>query len=254
MYLKTQGLVIRQTNYKEADKILTVLTKEHGKITVKATACRRKNSKLMGTAQFLVYSDMTLFEKNEKYTLKEAMTSEQFLGLREEVTLVSLASYFAEVMESVAQEGIAQPELLSLILNSMYALEQLKKPERQVKAGFEVSLMCHLGYEPQLEHCAICHEEMPSEPCLHLREGVMHCAACRADMGVGISMPMTANVLQALRYIAWGDAKKLFSFRLSDTDMEQLGHISEAFLMTQLERGFRTLDFYKQMTFATQKL
>ncbi|MDF2838868.1 MAG: repair protein RecO, partial [Evtepia sp.] len=72
MYLKTQGLVLRETNYKEADKLLTVLTRDYGKRTVKARACRRKTSKLTGSAQLLVYSELTLFEHRERYTLHEA--------------------------------------------------------------------------------------------------------------------------------------------------------------------------------------
>ena len=57
MYLTTQGIVLRETNYKEADKILTVLTQDFGKCTLKARACRRKNSKLTAASQLLVCSD-----------------------------------------------------------------------------------------------------------------------------------------------------------------------------------------------------
>ena len=62
MHIVTQGLVLRETNYKETDKILTVLTREGGKRTVKARGCRRRNSPLAASAQLLVWSDMTLFE------------------------------------------------------------------------------------------------------------------------------------------------------------------------------------------------
>ena len=59
MHINTQGLVLREVNYKEADKILTVLTAEGGKRTVKARGCRRKGSRLAACAQLLVYSEMT---------------------------------------------------------------------------------------------------------------------------------------------------------------------------------------------------
>ena len=62
MHISTQGLVLREVNYKESDKLLTVLTAEGGKRTVKARGCRRKGSPLAAAAQLLVYSDMTLFE------------------------------------------------------------------------------------------------------------------------------------------------------------------------------------------------
>ena len=248
MYITTQGLILRETNYKEADKILTVLTRDFGKRTVKARGCRRKTSKLTAGTQLLVYSDMTLYERQERYLLHEVAVLEQFLGLRRDIELLALASYFAEVLESVAQEGVPHPELLSLILNAMYALDTLKKPPLQVKAVFELSLMCLTGYEPRLDACAVCGEAEPTEPRLNLREGVLHCAACREQVGGGVSLPLTPAVLAALRHVAWGEARRVFSFALSPAGMLQFSDVTEAFLLTQLERGFRTLDYYKQLT------
>ena len=69
MHISTQGLVLREVNYKESDKLLTVLTAEGGKRTVKARGCRRKGSPLAAAAQLLVYSDMTLFEYRDYFTL-----------------------------------------------------------------------------------------------------------------------------------------------------------------------------------------
>ena len=117
MHINAKGLVLRAVDYKETDKILTVLTDEGGKRTVKARGCRRRGSRLAAAAQLLVYSDMTLFEYRDYYTLNEAETLEQFLGVRTDVALLSLGSYFAEVMEAVAEEGRGEPALLSLILN-----------------------------------------------------------------------------------------------------------------------------------------
>ncbi len=247
MYLKTQGIVLRETNYKEADKILTVLTRDLGKRTIKASACRRKTSKLMGAAQLLVYSDMTLFERQERYSLKEALPQQSFWGLREDITLLSLASYFAETTEAAAQEGMPHPELLSLLLNALYALDTLKKDPTLVKAAFELSLLCHSGYEPQLYACSVCGTELPETPRLHLRAGVLHCADCRGELEPGISMPMNQAVLSVLRHIVYGDGKRLFSVLLDAGSLALLSDLCEAFFLTQFERGFRTLDFYKQL-------
>lgn len=145
MRLTTQGIVLRETNYKEADKILTVLTRDLGKRTVKARGCRRKNSKLTAASQLLVYSEMTLYERGEFITLNEADPLEQFWSVRQDLEDLALASYFAEVTEATAQEGEAVPELLSLLLNSLYALDTLKKPRALVKAAFELKLLCLTG-------------------------------------------------------------------------------------------------------------
>ena len=60
-------------------------------------------------------------------------------------------------------------------------------------------------------------------------------------------MPVTVSVLEAMRYICYCDPKKLFSFHVGEKTLEQLADISEAYLTTQLERGFSTLDFYKSL-------
>ena len=246
MHTVTRGLVLREVNYKESDKILTVLAEGEGKLTLKAQGCRRKNSPLAAGSQLMVYSDMTLYEYQGRLALKEANTQNEFRGVREDLTKLALGSYFAEVCEAVAEEGVETPGLLSLVLNSLYALDKLGKPETLVKAAFEMKLCCLIGYEPLLEGCAVCGTETPAEPQLNLSEGVLHCKACRRELGEdSISLPLDCSTLAALRYIVHGDPKRLFSFQLAPESLESLGGVCESFLLTQLERGFRTLDFYK---------
>ena len=246
MRLTTQGIVLRETNYKEADKILTVLTRDWGKRTVKARGCRRKNSKLTAASQLLVYSELTLSERGEFTTLTEADPLEQFWSVRQDLETLALASYFAEVAEASAQEGETCPELLSLLLNCLYALDTLKKPRALVKAVFELRLLCLTGYEPLLDACAVCGAPEPLRARLHLSQGVLCCAACRAEAGEGAAIPLEGGALAAMRHIVYGDPKRLFSFRLEGAGLSCLSHVCQRFLTTQLDRGFRTLDFYQQ--------
>lgn len=247
MRLTTQGIVLREVNYREADKILTVLTRDYGKRTVKAPGCRRKNSKLTAGSQLLVYSEMTLQERGEFTTLSEADPQSQFWSVRQDLEKLALASYFAEATESASQEGEECAELLSLLLNSLYALDKLDKPPELVKAAFELKLLALTGYEPLLDGCAVCGVPEPADARLNLSQGILHCARCRAQVGGGVSMPLSPAALAAARHIVGGNPKKLFSFSLAPESMELLGDAAEAFLMTQHERGFRTLDYLKQI-------
>lgn len=248
MHMVTKGLILREVNYKESDKILTVLAEGQGKRTVKAQGCRRKNSPLAASAQLLVYSDMTLYDYQERWALKEAATLEEFRGLREDLEKLALGTYFAEAAEAVSEEGVETPGLLSLLLNSLYALDKLQKPLAVVKAAFEVKLCCLTGYEPLIDGCAVCGSENPERPRLNLSEGVLHCEKCRGELeDTGISMPLDEGSLAAMRYIAYGDPRRLFSFRIPEKSLELLSGAAESFLLTQLERGFRTLDFYKEL-------
>lgn len=247
MLLTTQGIVLRETNYKEADKILTILTRDYGKRTVKARGCRRRTSKLTAASQLLVYSDLTLYQRGDFLTLNEGETRNQFWAVRQDIELLALASYFAEIIEATVQEEEPAEDLLSLLLNSLYALDTLKKPKELVKAAFELRLLCLTGYEPLLDACAVCGLPQPEAPRLNLFQGVLHCAKCRGQVGEGVSMPLTPAALAAARHIVLGNPKKLFSFSIHPESMGQLGEMTEAFLMTQQERGFRTLDYYKQL-------
>lgn len=251
MHMTTQGVVLREVNYKEADKILTVLTAEAGRQTVSARGCRRKGSPIAAAAQLLVYSELTLYQYQGRWGLKEAALLRQFRAAREDLFKLALASYFAELTELLTEEDVPAPEVLSLLLNSLHVLDTSDCPLKQVKAVFELKLMCLAGYEPLLDACAVC-GRAPEEARLHLREGVLHCAACRGGVGEGISMPLTPGVLSALRHVVYGDPKRLFSFQLPPEGRQQMADVCEAFVLTQLERGFRTLDFYRQLTAAQE--
>ena len=245
MHLDVSALVVRTVDYKETDRILTLLTDQNGLMTVKAQGCRRKNSPLAAPSQLLVYSEMTWFDYQDRWSLKEAATLHEFRGVREDLDKLALGSYFAEVAEAVAEEGVETPGLLSLTLNSLYAMDKLRLPLEQIKAAFEIKLCCLAGYEPLLDACAVCGVE-PTQPRLNLSEGVLHCRSCRRELGdAGISMPLDAPSLAALRYIAYGDPKRLCSFQIPDKSLSLLAGAAESFLLTQLERGFHTLDFYK---------
>ena len=108
MHIVTRGLVLREVAYKEADKILTVLTEEGGKRTVKARGCRRKGSRLAAAAQLLVWSEMTLFAYRDHLTMNEAAPLEQFWGVREDIEKLALkyapVGSIAEKKESQEKE------------------------------------------------------------------------------------------------------------------------------------------------------
>lgn len=251
MHLTTRALVLREVNYKESDKILTVLTEAEGKLTLSARGCRKKGSPIAAASQLLVWSELTLYEYQGRWAIKEASTERQFDGVRSDLDKLALASYFAEVTEALTEEGQPEQGLLSLTLNSLHALDKLKLPLRQIKTAFEWKAMALAGYEPMADGCAVCGREPPEDPRIHLGEGVVHCAACRGEVGDGIAMPISPAALAALRHIVWGDPKRLFSFRVDESSLKQLGDASEAYLMTRLERGFKTLDFYKSLTLET---
>ena len=238
----TTGLVLRQTVTKETDLILTVLTPDLGRISVIAKGARSKKSKFSAACQLLTYSEMTLTARGEWYYLNEASTVELFDGVRQDIVLLSLGSYFAELTETVCAPEAAS-ELLRLLLNALYALSALRKEPAVVKPAFTFRLMALSGFEPYCETCAVC-GKAPEKPALDVVQGVVHCAECKTG---GLSLPLTESAWEALRYILNCEDKKLYQFAAAPRDLKLLDHAAEAFAAAQLERSFRTLDYYKSM-------
>ena len=158
--------------------------------------------------------------------------------------LICLGTYFAQVAEVISQEDLPNPELQALLLNSLFALAKLDLPEAQVKAAFELRAACLAGYTPDLTGCHVCGNPNPDR--FDLSAGQLVCSKCPGGAG-GIRMPVNPGILQAMQYICMCDSKKLFAFSLGEENMASLASITEAYLSTQLERGFSTLDFYNTL-------
>lgn len=245
MYVTTQALVLRVSDYNEHDALLTLLTRDYGRLTVKARGLRRKNSPLSAPCQLLAYGEFTLFEYRGMYTINEAQSIELFHALRKDLIKLSLGTYFAQVAELISQEDIPSPELLSLVLNCLYAMSKLDENTSKVKAVFELRCACLAGYFPDLSGCHVCGNAQPDR--MDMAAGVLECSGCRIFDSSGLRMPVTPSVLACMRYIACCDSKKLFQFEASGETMERLAQITETYLTTQLERGFSALDFYKSL-------
>ena len=225
MYVNTTGIVLREVQYKDHSKILTVLTSSEGKLTVSAHGAHRKNSKLGAVTGLLVFSEMTLIRKKDRWTMTEARSVEQFVGLRDDLHLLALGTYIAELTEAVADEDSPSADLLPLCLNALYALsEKLKTPEF-VKPVFELRLMGISGFEPVLSSKSGTNSGSPEDGVIKL----------------------SAGALNAAKYILNCDAKKLFSFTLSDEALRELSKATERYLLEHLDRTFKTLDYYNRL-------
>ena len=246
MYLTIQAIVLRVTDYNDRDALLTVLSRNHGKLTIKARGLRRKNSPLIAPCQLLAFAEFTLFEYKGQYTINEAHSLELFTALRRDLTKLSLGTYFAQVCDVISMEDLPNPELQSLLLNSLYGLSKLNLPEIFVKSVFEMRAACLAGYTPDLFGCHICGSQNPDR--FDLSAGQLSCRGC-ASGEHGIRMPVTAGMLEAMRYVCLCDPKRLFSFQIGEQTLEQLSSLTESYLQTQLERGFSALDFYKSLLY-----
>lgn len=246
MFKTTRGLILREVKYKDGDKILTVLTETDGKLTVSARGVYKKNSKLTAATQLFTFSELTLFCNKERWSLNEAFIIEPFLGLRNDILALSVASYVAELLEAVADADDPNTAILHLGLNALFALSHNLYPPMHIKACFELRLMCLAGYMPSLEHCAVCGTPEMTEARFHTTEGNLTCSHC-VPAGRGGTVSLCQHGRKAMQFVLKAPSKKIFSFSLPPESEEKFQNACEAFVLTQLERSFRTLHYINML-------
>ena len=240
-----KGIVLRANESKESDRILTVLTAEMGKISVVAKGARSRRSKVSAVTQLLTYSELVLSESHGWQYLTEGSTIELFDGVRGDIELLSLASYFAEIVEWVASDDSESALLLPHLLNALYALGTLHRPQPLVKAAFEMKLMALIGFEPLFDGCAACGETEIAQPVFDLQGGTLLCHSCA---GMSRTLPLTSGAVAAIRHVLYGDPRRLYSFALEEADQRCFTRVAEGYTRAMLDRDFRTLDFYKSLS------
>lgn len=244
VYEVIHGLVLRETEFREADKVLAVLTAEKGKVSVIARGVLRKGSRMSASAQLFAYSEMTVYESGGYYILTDASTEATFSGLRVHISVLALATYFADLTETVLGEGEETGELLSHMLNALYALSELRKPPELVKAAFEMRLMALTGFAPLLDGCMYCGAETEDGAFFDVHGGGLLCRACAEGRG---GIPLSRASIAALRWSVTAPAKRLYAFSLSPAARRETAYAAEKYTLTQVDKGYAALEFYKNM-------
>ena len=244
MYLTENALILREVRFRESDRILTALTADLGKVTLAAHGALSKKSRIAAATQQLTYAELTLFAKDGRYSVREAVTREAFAGLRSELERFALGTYLAECLELFASEGQPEPDLLKLGLNRLYAVSEGIGGLKKVKAAFELRLAGLEGYAPATDSCAVCGRADIQEPVFLPDEGMTVCRKCRKDRR---SLPLSDAALIAMRHILNAAPKKMLSFSLEDADLDLLAKVSENWLLHCTGREISSLQYYRNL-------
>lgn len=247
MQTATDGLVLKEQAVGENDRLITVLTRTDGLVRAFARGARNFKNRSASATQMLSYSDFVIFRGRESNVIDSAESRKVFFGLRGDLTKLTLAQYFAELALAVAPEDDDASSYLRLLLNALHFLEEGKRPPRILKAAVEMRLMAFSGYMPNLIGCSVCGQYESKTVFFRLRDGEIVCDRCyRADGSPTVALE--PGVLAALRHTIYAPFEKVFSFELSPSGEKQLETASELYVRTQLERDFKTLEFYRRIS------
>lgn len=242
-----KALVLREATYKDNDKILTLLTTDGTLLSVKARGVKKLTSRIRAACQILAFSEFTISEARGFFTVKEATPIEMFLAMRSDIERLSLAMYFAQIGEVAAQEDAPSSELLRLLLSALQAIAKGRE-QAIVKPAFELRLMALGGYAPDVSACAVCGNETPNR--FNVTQARVQCAGCDKN-AEELCLPISVGTLDAMRYVLEAPPERVFAFSLGEATASEFSGVSEAYLLTRLERGFSTLDFYHSLQVVT---
>ena len=247
MRFKTRGLILRQQNIGERDKLVWALTESHGVVRAFARGAKNIKSQKSAATDLLVCSELSIYEGRDSYTIDDAVAVEQFIALRSDVENMSLAQYFAELCLNLCPCGQEATEYLRLMLNALYLLAHKKRPPLQIKVCFEMRLITLAGYMPDLVMCADCGVYESAGMTFVPRTGKLYCSSCAEKNGVqGVMLPAAA--VTALRHTVYADFERLFAFELKEELLAPLSFASERYVASMTQKEYPTLQFYKTLT------
>ena len=241
--VKTQGIVIKQSDFGESNRIITIFTREFGIIKAVVYGAKSIKSKKGAACQFLTYADFVLSSKNsDLMTVQSVDVIESFYPLREDIEKLSLCVYFADLTYALLNQNSADEAVLSLFLNTVYALCYRDFSQKIIKAVFEMRITSLAGYMPNISECCVCASK---ENFLAFSEsfGGIVCKNCVHKGDIII----TPDVYKAISYIIKSETKRMFSFTISDEVLEKVCEICEKYVMAHTERSFSSLDYYKKI-------
>lgn len=245
MRTNTDGLILKEQNIGENDKLVTVLTRHNGIIRAFVRGAKSFKNRKNSATGMLCFSKLSLYKSKDSYIIDEAEPIETFFGLRSDLEKITLAQYFSELLINLVQEEEPGEEYLRLVLNSLYFLSKDKLPDVQIKAITEIRLMCIAGFMPNLIACDKCGEYETDTMYFDIEHGLLYCENCISSSAL---FALDIGLIRALRHIAFSDFEKIYSFKMEKEALSDLSYITEKYVLARLNRNFKTLDFYKDIT------
>ena len=256
------GVVIRVRDVGDHDRYLTVLTAEHGRITLLSKGSHSVRSPQISISQLYTYANFEYYHRESIRILKGGSAIQPFYALSSDIDRLNLAAYFCDVAYELSDEGEAAEELLRLLLNSLYAVGSDLRGQELLKGAFEMRAAAISGYLPDMSACGSCGTDKGEEFYLDVMNGALLCPECLrrrapANLRAGvyedlpeadILCPVSRAVCAAFAYCIEAPLKRLFSFELpQEEDRGLFSRAAETYLLSHLGRGFDSLQFYHTM-------
>ncbi|MGI6344425.1 MAG: DNA repair protein RecO [Bacillota bacterium] len=243
--INVRGIVLRTYNLGEKDRIIVLLTPQHGKLRAVAKGARRPGNRFAAAADALVEMDAGIYTGRGLHTLNQAVIITSHRSLRERLDYLAHGLFMAELIDLFTVDAEVEPATYDLLSRSLNMLEESTNPALLL-AWFECQLLLQMGLLPEAEACAHCGADQHSLAALSLAKGEMLCAGCAAAGGSRL-LRLSRETVALLRYLTQQATDGHLPAELNNTAEHGLARVLEQFIFYQLETTPRSYDFLKSM-------
>jgi len=239
---RDEGIVIRRQNFSEADKILTIYTKDYGQITAIAKGARKITSRKVSSSELFVHAIYYLAKGRDMDIVVESEILNPFTSLRDDLRKASLAFYLTELLGAFSKGGGADYSLYRLFLEVMSILSRAKRKHDLWIRAFEMKALNHAGFGPELYQCAHCSSPLSAEKYFEVSRGGTVCRECLSS-GLLIREPLLL-FLRDLQRLNWNELSRLVFDEAELVDSER---VIRYYLKEVLGRDCASLDFVEKV-------
>lgn len=239
---REEGIILRKRNFGEADKILDIYTKDHGKIAAFAPGARKVTSRKASSTELFTHGIYFLAKGKNMDIVTEGEILNSFYALRDDLQKAALAFYLSEVLESLLQDGQPNYPIYRLFLETLSLLSRAKRRHELWVRAFEVKALTQLGFGPELFQCASCTSPLSAERYFQVDLGGTVCHDCFQD-----GLLLSEDQLLFIRDLARLNWNELSRLRFEDHHLVDSEKIVSYYLRGILEKELEASDFVEKV-------
>jgi DNA repair protein RecO (recombination protein O) len=243
---RVEAVVLRHSDWGEADRLLTLYTRELGKVRAIAKGVRKVTSRKGGHLEPFTRVKLQLARGRDLLIVTQADMIEPYLPLREDLVKTGYAAYAAELLDRfVYEEETANPAVFRLLTETFARLVEYSDPWLPVRY-FEMRLLDHLGFRPQLFSCANCEKEIKAEnQFFSAEQGGVLCPQCgRVSPG---ARSVSVEALKYMRHFQRSSYTEAQRARPASDVQREIEDLIQYYLTYLLERELNTPKFIKRI-------
>ena len=238
---EAEGIVLGARSWGEADKVMTIFTRERGLVRAAAFGCRRPRSPLAGAMQMFVHAELQFAEGGRLETVKTARVHAHHAKLSLDLAALAYATFVAEVIREFMPEGIADAAFFDRLSAILTAFET--RNPRVTALAAVLQTLAAAGLQQSYERCLHCGAEIVGDAFFHAREGGVLCADCRTEGSADFSEELRV-LLVTLEQLNWAHPPvlQLRGATLMAAETLVLAHVQEL-----VGHPLRSLSFLAQL-------